>query len=1318
MTARNTATNHRVITRWNAGVALALLTCAGALLAGLPASAERSVETATITDERLSAGIPLGGIGTGKVELLSDGSFANLTLNGNMERPIADAPGSFFAVRAGSGTQAVSRLLASRSTYDVPLIGGVRYQGVFPDAALHFSDADLPVGVSLRAWSPLVAGNLKDSSLPAAHFTVTLSNPSSKPIESAVAFSWENLLGVGGTAREAFKNRTGNTQAIQLADGRVGLLFNAGQSPQGPAADASGQYALLAEGEGVKVQTLSSWNAAGDGTDFWNSFTGPTLFGEKPPARAGQEGTVHPAGAVAASVTVPAEGAREIHFVLAWYTPQHTVGDKDLGRYYANHFKDAWSVATYASEYRETLASGTASWKELLTKSSLPSWLRHQLLNDLHPLVSNSVLTREGRFSLAETASGGLGGVDQWLFTRPALQALFPALDRDELKSLRAVQGANGSAPRHFGSASQAFTAAGEATPDAAANYVLSTYRVHRTTGDPAFLSEAYPGVQRALAWLKNQDQDQDGLPEGATAFTTGPKTGTFGYTGGLYLTALRAGEAMARASQDRKSEDEYRDEARRVRATLVAQLWNGRYLNRSLNPTSGDRSSNLFTGMLAGEWAATSLGLGDTLDPEMTDSSIRTLLELQPSSGSLPPSEVRADGSPLPDSDLTHAAALQTYVAALAVARGHADAGIALARRVAAVRYAAGNSPWSAASAYGASNGREAEGRGSATSLATWNVYQALTGFVLDEPGGRLVAAPSVPASWNGLHAPLYGPRYWAWLDYSRNPNNAATNLRLKLVKKLDDRPVTLTSLTTSVAPGTRLDRMTLLVSNADGTLLGKPSLQDGRLEYVFKQPLEWRQGETLEMTLVPAEANNLVLSFGPSKVLTYGSVVTAKDLARTEQIRFTLVNPTRERQVVNVRFRGVQDRQFEVYQNGLSIPRFTPDTDEERLSITVPTSPIGFDRVEVLRSTAGRIRIARSLAAGRGGPIDTAFGDLPSRLDAAVAADEAARSSQIVMHPFRRLGLLKNKLKEPLPVVTAPDPEPLVVAAEAALAAAPKQVAAALTDPELRSLAMGALIPTRIALTASSELQPGRPMQLRAAIENASRYPVRVNLDLGLPAGWTGPTAPLSIRVAEGEEGAILAGVTPSKDAEARRVRLSGRATLSTTGGITWTVPVGVALGHSYVREWSLLGAWPTASLDAPLPPDTELDPGKTYEGRKWTVHTAPESRIDLGTVYGKTGTTAYAITQVFSPTEQEAVLAVTSDGGFAVRVNGEKLAQRNDPAASIEQVPVKLRQGWNTVVLKLRRSADPWTFRAEFLDRADLTPNGLRINPDLSK
>src|SRR4051812_47397051 len=98
------------------------LLCGAAVLPGALRAAPMDAGAAPEARARPSGGVPLGGIGTGKVELLADGTLGNLTLNNNWERPIAELPGSFFAVRATAGEKTTARVLALRSPYKLPTV--------------------------------------------------------------------------------------------------------------------------------------------------------------------------------------------------------------------------------------------------------------------------------------------------------------------------------------------------------------------------------------------------------------------------------------------------------------------------------------------------------------------------------------------------------------------------------------------------------------------------------------------------------------------------------------------------------------------------------------------------------------------------------------------------------------------------------------------------------------------------------------------------------------------------------------------------------------------------------------------------------------------------------------------------------------------------------------------------------------------------------------------------------------------------------------------------------------------------------------------
>ncbi len=169
--------------------------------AAVPAFASFDVGTGTISNERWQSGVPLGGIGCGKLEIVTDGWLGYYTGNNNWDRPTGRLKGAFAAVYAEVGGKTGARMLRldSREEYQgVKNIAGVDYCGWFPTANVTFNDAALPVSVKLEAWSPLIPHDAADLSLPVACFRFRISNPSARQGRAVLMMSWPNLVGWGG----------------------------------------------------------------------------------------------------------------------------------------------------------------------------------------------------------------------------------------------------------------------------------------------------------------------------------------------------------------------------------------------------------------------------------------------------------------------------------------------------------------------------------------------------------------------------------------------------------------------------------------------------------------------------------------------------------------------------------------------------------------------------------------------------------------------------------------------------------------------------------------------------------------------------------------------------------------------------------------------------------------------------------------------------------------------------------------------------------------------------------------------------------------
>jgi hypothetical protein len=62
----------------------------------------------------------------------------------------------------------------------------------------------------------------------------------------------------------------------------------------------------------------------------------------------------------------------------------------------------------------------------------------------------------------------------------------------------------------------------------------------------------------------------------------------------------------------------------------------------------------------------------------------------------------------------------------------------------------------------------------------ASWWLLQAIEGFALDMPSNTLVLAPTLPAGWKSLSAPLFAPTFWGWMEYRPSPRGATLEFRL----------------------------------------------------------------------------------------------------------------------------------------------------------------------------------------------------------------------------------------------------------------------------------------------------------------------------------------------------------------------------------------------------------------------------------------------------------------------------------------------------------------------------------------------------------
>ena len=161
----------------------------------------------------MGSGAPLGGIGTGFVEIRADGCFHEWQIfnsgpwaqnaRSTTAPPAAGPQYLRFLLRArkASDDTAQMRRLYLRSDendlYTLPFVQDVEsidYSAWFPMTSLRYNDPTIPVRASAQVFSPFIPGLARDSGTPGFHVVYTLENTCDEPVDVSLAGFLDNPL--------------------------------------------------------------------------------------------------------------------------------------------------------------------------------------------------------------------------------------------------------------------------------------------------------------------------------------------------------------------------------------------------------------------------------------------------------------------------------------------------------------------------------------------------------------------------------------------------------------------------------------------------------------------------------------------------------------------------------------------------------------------------------------------------------------------------------------------------------------------------------------------------------------------------------------------------------------------------------------------------------------------------------------------------------------------------------------------------------------------------------------------------------------------
>ena len=202
--------------------------------------------------------------------------------------------------------------------------------------------------------------------------------------------------------------------------------------------------------------------------------------------------------------------------------------------------------------------------------------------------------------------------------------------------------------------------------------------------------------------------------------------------------------------------------------------------------------------------------------------------------------------------------------------------------------------------------------------------------------------------------------------------------------------------------------------------------------------------------------------------------------------------------------------------------------------------------------------------------------------------------------------------------------------------------------------------------------------------------------------------------------------------KDVQAAngQVRLGVSATGKNdkASGFATGIDVFIPVPHrSYIPAWQLIGPFDNPrderlnrrGIDVPYPPEREIDLTKTYAGVngqpvRWTLtQTPPRGRMDLYHFDPYEMVVVYALTYIYAPKDRTVPLLLGTDDGAKVFVNGEavhRVLAIRVVRPDNDRVPVALKKGWNTLLLKIENNYGGYNFYARVLD----PEHTLRFSP----
>ncbi len=577
----------------------------------------------------IRSAVPIGGLGTGTIELKGDGSLAawdlfNDASGSGTSVPLNDA---FFAIRTQAvGTPPQAFALRTHTTEPLRPVSQIAYAGSFPVSRLQASDPALPLDVVLYGYGSFNVTDASASTLPSAMFSIVIANPTSQAIDTSVMFCMPNHLeGTYRTERGLLLSRSGQDQT----SGEICMAFDSDLS--------------------VSSMVTS------DLSDLWQTF-------EKRGNLIGQASLgLFEYGALAKRVVIEPNNSRAITLVLSWHFPHRFIAGEAVGNQYAHRFPSATDANQTTLRLLPETWRSIRSWQSLYTQNSLPPSIQQGLGNSIAHFYKNTFITSKDNWASWDAGSNPTLSSIESQFYRAIPELIFtPEALKDYLRALATRQDAAGRFPSTLGYGSKYGLNAAPISeqPATAPLYFILAYLYFQYTGNVASLKELWPHILKAVDW-QSLITTPEGLPSNLPDKSYWPGLKNEGIHLADALLQIAGFSAVLKIADAIDQAGHVKDLSKLVGAgirTIETRFWTGTGY-RTLWRTIRGSDNTIDAADLIGFTALNLTGAGKLLDASRVQKHLETIKSTLPLS--FPDRAAMGDDVPLKNEVLSTASVL-----------------------------------------------------------------------------------------------------------------------------------------------------------------------------------------------------------------------------------------------------------------------------------------------------------------------------------------------------------------------------------------------------------------------------------------------------------------------------------------------------------------------------------------------------------------------------------------------------------------------------------------------------------------------------------